>query len=232
MDINVSIAEQSVYDFNDITGLDYENNLFKYNGEMINLFPAPQTENLRAMDQIILQGHYLYYLNNNFRRSYIESFGHEMSIKFRDMRDLFLENIFYTLYYGIVVAKYISKMPETPLEYMQRPIANENNPDKSAFLSAEYKINPKYRFDCNGSPFCHYMKKKSLVIVPNEYSGLSSQTVICPIKGIIPTMKDCMVNFSRFAEVLLGNISRTGMEEDKKFISIFTDSSWNGFKPN
>lgn len=231
MNIDKTIAEESINDFNNATNFDKESYVFNYNGNILNLFPPSEKSNLLAMDQIILQGHYMYYQNEQFRRAYIDAFGGELNIKSSDMRELFTRNIFYVLLYGMVVSKYVENMKDVPLHYLHRPIEDEKNPDKGIFLTEEHKVNPKYRYEGDASPFCHYMVKKSLIIKPTIDSGFKEGegvTIICPIKSIVPNMKQFMINYKKFAEIIFAKLNTLG-GDDKNFAKLFIDSSWSPY---
>lgn len=204
--------------------------IYEKNGELRTIFPVEREETHRAIDQIIMTGHYLYSVNREFREDYLKVYdGKEFNINYRTFQEgrlIFFKDLFHLFLFGIVVPSYIKDLPEKPIHYFARPIKDEPNPSLQKFLNEEKKINNKYR-RMDGTPFYNYIMKKSFIMPSNGIIG--GNLNICPIARIVPEIKSIAVNLNEMAVYVFKKLLDCGTKDDKEFCKTFIDTSWSPY---
>ena len=193
-------------------------------------FPMEHKGLHKAIDQIIMTGHYLYGKNEEFRRAYLELYDNrEFNINYRtvnDGRHLFTRDLFHLFLYGIIASSYLSTLPPKPVHYFARPIADEKNPSLEAFLKEEFQINKRYR-KMDGTPFYNYIMKKSFIMPNNNIIG--GDINICPVTDIIHDVKSVSENINKLATFIFKKMIDSNIQEDVQFCKTFIDSSWSPY---
>ena len=236
MEINKTIAEGSLFEENNIISeeisLDKDFLLYKNkNGIETSIFTLDDTRYWKPYDQILLLGHYLYSVNEEFRTAYLETFGKEFILDKMDQNfscKFFVKNYFNLFLYGIVVATYVKNLPANPLHYLARPIADEPNESLRNYLQKETAKLHKPVTNKIGGPFYCYARKKSMVM-PNAMGPSYPAFVMSEIKNYVPQMKTIMEDFNSFTKIIYSKLYETKDPEIIKFLSLFTDSSWSPF---
>lgn len=176
-----------------------------------------------ALDQFALIGHYLYTRNEEFYNAYKDvNKGKPFKLDKPLKKGFFIKNFFNILLYGIVASNYIKNMADIPKHYLARPIADEKNESLRIYLSEKKAAGERGVINVPGGPFYCYMQKKSTVI-------RGTNTIICPIKHIIPRLKEQAEIFSEFAEYIYRLLIESKDFEVIKFANNFVDQSWSPY---
>lgn len=236
MEINKTIAEGSLFEENNIISkelsIDKDFLLYKNKSDVeTSIFTLDDNRYWKSYDQILLLGHYLYSVNEDFRNAYITAFGNEFILDKMDDKfspKFFMRNYFNLFLYGIVVAAYVKNMPDNPLHYLARPIADEPNESLRNYLQKETAKNHKPVTNKLGGPFYCYARKKSMII-PNSMGSNYPSFVMSEIKNFVPQMKIIMEDFNSFTKMVYSKLYETKDPEVIQFLSVFTDKSWSPF---
>ena len=211
-----------------------ENYTFNYKGATVPIFPAESKNWLKVMDQLLMTGHYLYGKNPEFRQAFLAATdGRELNINYNkkeDIKVILTRNVFNTLLYGLIAGTYLKSLPDTPIHYFARPIADEKNPSLDNFLEQERQENPKYR-RMDGTPFYNYIMKKSYVMNPNTVSPVDRvpATIICPIKNYVPEIRKAAEYLYTFASEVYKVAFEYSDPSFKAFLKSFVDESWSPY---
>lgn len=236
MEINKTIADGSLFEENNIISkeisLDKDFLLYKNKqGVETSIFTLDDNRYWKPYDQILLLGHYLYSINEEFRNAYLEAFGKEFILDKMDKNfscKFFVKNYFNLFLYGIVVATYVKNMSNNPLHYLARPIADEPNMSLRNYLKNETNKLHKPVTNKLGGPFYCYDRKKSMVM-PNAMGSSYPAFIMSEIKNYVPQMKTIMEDFNSFTKIIYSKLYDTKEPEIIKFLSLFTDSSWSPY---
>ena len=236
MELNKDIASGSLFEEHNIISkeisLDKDFLLYKNkDGVETSIFTLDDNRYWKAYDQILLLGHYLYSINEDFRQAYLSAFGTEFVLDKMDATftpKFFIKNYFNLFLYGIVVAAYVKNMPDNPLHYLARPIADEPNESLRNYLRKETNKNHKPATNKLGGPYYCYARKKSMII-PNSMGSNYPSFVMSEIKNYVPQMKTIMEDFNSFTKVIYSKLYETKNPDVIDFLSIFTDTSWSPY---
>ena len=236
MEINKTIAEGSIFEENNIISkeisLDKDFLLYKNkNGVETSIFTLDDNRYWRPYDQILLLGHYLYSVNEDFRAAYLKAFGREFILDKMDKNfssKFFVRDYFNLFLYGIVVATYVKNMPDNPLHYLARPVVDEPNNSLRDYLRKETAKLHRPVTNIVGGPYYCYARKKSMII-PNSMGSNYPSIIMSEIKNYVPQMKTIMEDFNSFTKIVYSKLYETKNPEIIKFLSVFTDESWAPF---
>lgn len=198
--------------------------LESYNGPSINKFNYTDQLSMYAADQILINGHYLYGKNEEFRNAYLDAFNSEMLLPDKDLVDFIYKNNFNLLYFGLLVAPYLISMGTTPAFYLEH-CSSEHSSLLSQFISSETlrlhrPISPK-----PGMPGYYYKESRTKTFKAFKPDGTFTMTSMCPIKNILEITMDYCKRLNEDAKNYVTN--NPDNKNIKDFLEILRDESWS-----
>lgn len=176
-----------------------------------------------AVDQILINGHYLYAMNPDFRAAYLDAFGSELQIVGDKEVDFLYRDYFNILYFGLLAAPYIISQGTSPTFYLERCSA-ENSTGLSQFLAEETQRLHRPVQARPGMPFYYYKQSKTRFF-KNSITG--QMQALC---GATPTLTKSLEYAKALQQDAQIVCNRLLEEEDpnaKAFMEVLRDSSWS-----
>ena len=190
-----------------------------------NKFNYTNTGDQYAVDQILITGHYLYSLNQEFRRLYKETFESEMTLVGKDQPDFLYMNNFNLIYFGLLAAPYLIAQGDTPKMYLERCSA-EGSGDLSRFVSEEslrvhHPVSAK-----PGMPFYYYRIKKTKFF-KNSLTG--NIEFICPARAMLSRAIEYAQLLQEDAQITLNELLETDSIRAAELMDVIRDETWSPF---
>lgn len=204
--------------------LDKEWLLKEYNGPSINKFNYTDQISLYAVDQILINGHYLYGKNEEFRKAYLDAFNSELTLPEKDLVDFIYKNNFNILYFGLLSAPYLIAQGTSPAFYLEHCSADRSSL-LSQFISAETMKNHRPISPRPGMPGYYYKESRTKTFKSFKPNGTYEIVSICPIKNILEVTIEYCKKLNEDAKLYVTNNPTDN--NIKAFLEILRDESWS-----
>lgn len=180
--------------------------------------------NTTALDQLILAGHYLYYLNEDFRKDYIDTFGWEMQVVDKKMRQFFFQDYFHVMFYGTVVTKYFLSIPEKPKYYFERA-STGSNISLQEYIKEAKETDPKFQIK-PGVPFYCYQRTKSKMFLN---AASKAPMIMCPVIDEYKRAKKYAVEIQKLSQRIIDRLIEIEPEKTKELLDVFASNTWSPY---
>lgn len=198
--------------------------LAEYTGPQVNKFSYTSQNELYATDQILINGHYLYGKNVEFRKVYLDTFKCELQLPKTELVNFLYKNNFNLMYFGLLAAPYIINAGSTPQFYLEH-CSPARSTLLSQFISSEtlrlhHPVNPK-----PGMPGYYYKESRTKSFKSYDPRDNGRIVSFCPIKNILEIAIDYAKKLNDDAKSFV-NANSTD-ENVKNFLNVLRDESWS-----
>ena len=176
-----------------------------------------------AVDQILINGHYLYAMNPDFRDLYLKIFGSELTLVGEKEVDFLYENYFNLFYFGLLAAPYIIKQGKAPTFYLERCSA-EASQGLSQFLADETQRLHRPIQARPGMPFYYYKQSKTRFF---KDSLTGEMKAICSATPMLEKTIGYADMLNRDAQILLNQLIEAKDPYVQEMLDTLRDPSWS-----
>lgn len=190
-----------------------------------NRFTYENTAEQYAVDQILLNGHYLYACNTDFRECFLEAFGNELLLPGEDEVTFLYNNYFNLFYFGLLAAPYLIKQGSKPTFYLERCSA-EYSIGLSQFLAEETQKQRRPVTAEPGMPFYYYKVSKTKFF-KDSFSG--EMKAICPATAMLTRAINFATLLNHDAQLVCNQLLENKDKDMQDFLDTLRDPSWSPF---
>ena len=176
-----------------------------------------------AVDQILLNGHYLYAMNPDFREVYLQTFGQELQLVGEKEVDFLYRDNFNLFYFGLLAAPYLIHQGTTPTFYLERCSAG-NSTGLSQFLSDETMRQHRPVTARPGMPFYYYKQSKTKFFKDSLTGKIKS---LCGATPMLTKAIEYAEMLNRDAQLVANHLLEEGDANIKTMMDTLHDSSWS-----
>lgn len=197
--------------------------LMTFDGVTPNRFSYKTLNEQYAVDQILLNGHYLYAMNPDFRELYISTFGQELQLVGEKEVDFLYKNNFNLFYFGLLAAPYIISQGTCPTFYLERCSA-ETSMGLSQFVAEETQRVHRPIQAKPGMPWYYYKQSKTRFF---KDSLTGQMRAICGATPMLTKAIEYAKSLNRDAQIIADGLLESGDANIKNMMDTLRDSSWS-----
>lgn len=176
-----------------------------------------------AVDQILINGHYLYAMNPDFRELYIDTFNSELTLVGEKEVDFLYSNYFNLFYFGLLAAPYVINQGTTPMFYLERCSA-ETSMGLSQFIASETQRLHRPVPAKPGMPFYYYKQSKTRFFKDSLTGQMKS---LCTATPMLESAIKYAELLNKDAQFVANELIEKGDTEIKNMMDTLRDPSWS-----
>jgi hypothetical protein len=176
-----------------------------------------------AVDQILINGHYLYAMNPDFRELYLDTFKSELTLVGEKEVDFLYKDYFNLFYFGLLAAPYVISQGTSPNLYLERCSA-EHSTGLSQFLASETQRLHRAVQARPGMPFYYYKQSKTRFF-KDSLSG--QMKAICTATPMLEKSIKYAELLNKDAQFVANKLLEEGDPNMKQMMETLKDPSWS-----